>query len=83
VDIVTLSTGTGETYQSRSKSSGKYSGGSYKVSTTGKTRDASVDFEVNIDNVPLDVDAVFGAITYEYGSLFKSTFSEMSKYTSV
>jgi hypothetical protein len=81
VDIVTLWTGTGETYQSRSKSSGNYPGGSYKVSTTGKTRDASVDFEVIIDNVPLDVDTVFGTVTYEDGSLFKSTFSEMSEYT--
>jgi hypothetical protein len=80
VDIQATWTGTGDSYQDRSTSTYRYPSGFYKVSTKGKTRDATIALEVTIDDAPFDVEGVFGEESYKYGKLFKSTQSQISKY---
>jgi hypothetical protein len=80
VDISATWTGTGQSYQDRGTSTNRYPSGFYKFSTKGSTRDATTTLEVTIDDATFDMAGVFGEDSYKYGSLFKSTSSEISKY---
>jgi hypothetical protein len=74
--------GTGSSYPNRSTSTQRYEGGFYKYTTKGTSRDATVTLAVDIDGQPLDLEDIFDdEYSYEYGSLTKSTNSEISKYS--
>jgi hypothetical protein len=67
-------------YPNRSTSTTRYSVGFIKTSTRGKSRDASFTLDVTVDGAPFDIEGMFGDESYKFGSLSKSTYSEITMY---